>query len=62
MTALSTAYFGAGVHHRDISKSNTMMSEEREGRGGRYGVLIDWDHAKRIGTVRSDPFLLRSVR
>ena len=38
-----------------------MMTEQRDGHGGRYGVLIDWDHAKRIGTIRSDPLLLRSV-
>ena len=59
-SAISTAHLRADTSHRDVSKSNTMMTEEG-GPDGRCGILIDWDHAKRIGTKRTDWLILRTV-
>lgn len=60
--AISTAHSRAETSHRDISKSNVMMTEQRDGSDGRWAVLNDWDHAKTVGTLRPDWIMLRTVR
>ena len=60
--AISTAYSEADVSHRDVSKSNVMMTESRDGARGGHAVLNDWDHAKRIYAPRVDWVRLRTVR
>ena len=55
------AFDVAHVHHRDLSRSNMMMTELKGDAEGPRGVLIDWDHAKRIGALSIDPVLLRTV-
>ncbi|KAK7688402.1 hypothetical protein QCA50_008775 [Cerrena zonata] len=49
-TTLAVAFQEAGVGHRDLSKGNIMLTENRNNEGP-WAVLIDWDHAKMVGTV-----------
>ncbi|KAK7688393.1 hypothetical protein QCA50_008766 [Cerrena zonata] len=60
MITLACAFHRAKLHHCDISKGNIMLPQTRRGDGSR-GILIDWDHAKRIGLeAAGDSPILRS--
>ena len=61
-SAISTARSEVGVSHRDVSRSNVMMTESRDDPQGRSGILNDWDHAKQVGTQPVDWVKIRTVR
>lgn len=43
--AIAAAFHKAHIYHRDLSKENIMMAEERANHTGPRGVLNDWDRA-----------------
>ncbi|KAK7688378.1 hypothetical protein QCA50_008751 [Cerrena zonata] len=47
LNAIAGAFHKGNMYHRDISRGNVMMTERRGDSEGPWGVLNDWDCAKR---------------
>ena len=46
--AIASAFHKADTFHRDVSKGNVMMTENQSNMQEIWGVLNDWDQARRV--------------
>ena len=61
MLAIAAAYHLGQVYHRDLSLGNVMMTENQGDSDGPWGILNDWDHARKINAEPTDRVVRSSM-